>query len=306
MSMIRALVCLLCIAAFCAASFAVTADRVTGPLGGGPTVALKGNVHRQALPEYDAGPVDPAMRLGSITLLTVPTAEQQKALSKLIADQQNPKSPQYHKWLTPEQWADRFGLSQNDMQQITSWLKTRGFTIQNIARGRNWVVVSGTAAQVASTFGTEIHRYNIKGEMHVANATSPKIPAALAGIVTGINGLNDFHLRPRAKSRANYYFSDTKYAAQFVAPGDLATIYDLNALYSGSTAIDGTGQKLAVIGQTDIYLSDITDFRTGFGLAAISCSTNTNGVITSCSDPHFSYVVADGLLDPGVPLTGDL
>lgn len=306
MSKSKALVCLLYIAAFCTASFAVTADRVTGPLGGGPTVALKGNVHRQALPEYDAGPADPAMRLGSITLLTVPTAEQQKALSKLITDQQNPKSPQYHKWLTPEQWADRFGLSQNDMQQITSWLKARGFTIQNVARGRNWVVVSGTAAQVARTFGTEIHRYNVKGEMHVANATSPKIPAALSGIVTGIRGLNDFHLRPRAKARPSYYFSDSQYAAQFIAPGDLATIYDINALYKASTVIDGTGQKLAIIGQTDIYLSDITDFRTGFGLAAISCSTNTNGVITSCNDPHFSYVVADGLTDPGVPLTGDL
>ena len=306
MSKSTALVCLLCIAAFCTASFAVPADRITGPLGGGPTVALKGNVHRQALPEYDAGPADPALRFGSITLLTVPTVQQQKALSQLIADQQNPKSPQYHKWLTPEQWADRFGLSQNDMQQITSWLKARGFTIQNVARGRNWVVVSGTAAQVARTFGTEIHRYNVRGETHVANATSPRIPAALAGIVTGIRGLNDFHLRPRAKARPNYYFSDSQYAAQFIAPGDLATIYDINALYNGSTAIDGTGQKLAVIGQTDIYLADITDFRTGFGLSPISCSTNASGVITSCSDPHFSYALVAGLTDPGTTLSGDL
>jgi|SRR5579872_189104 len=301
----RALVCLLfLVGGFSISSRAVTADRVTRPLSGGPRVTLKGNVHRNALPEYDAGPVDPAMRLGSITLLTVPTAEQEKALSKLIADQQNPKSPQYHKWLTPEQWADQFGLSQKDMQQITSWLKSRGFTIQNVARGRNWVVVSGTAAQVASTFGTQIHRYNIKGETHVANATSPKIPAALAGIVTGIRGLNDFHLRPRAKVRPQYYFSDTTYSAQFIAPGDLATIYDINALYNGTTVIDGTGQKLAVIGQTDIYLADITDFRTGFGLSAISCPTNTNGVITSCNDPHLKYVVPAGLSDPGVPLTG--
>src|SRR5579872_6894440 len=301
----RALVCLLfLVGGFSISSRAVTADRVTRPLSGGPRVTLKGNVHRNALPEYDAGPIDPAMRLGSITLLTVPTAQQQKALSQLIADQQNPKSPQYHKWLTPEQWADQFGLSRNDVQQITSWLKAQGFTIQSVARGRNWFVVSGTAAQVARTFGTQIHRYNIKGEMRVANATAPKIPAALAGIVTGIRGLDDFHLRPRAKVRPNYYFSDTKYSAQFIAPGDLAALYDINALYSSSTPIDGTGQKLAVIGQTDIYLADITDFRTGFGLSAISCPTNTNGVITSCSDPHFSYVVANGLTDPGVPLTG--
>ena len=306
MSKSRALVCLLfLVGGFSVSGRAVTADRVTHPLSGGPTVALKGNVHRNALPEYDAGPVDPAMRFGSITLLTVPTAQQEKALSKLIADQQNPKSPQYHKWLTPEQWADQFGLSRDDIQKITSWLKGQGFAIQYVARGRSYVVVSGSAAQVARTFGTQLHRYNVKGEMHVANATAPKIPAALAGIVTGIRGLNDFHLRPRAKARPKYYSSAL--GAQFIAPGDLATIYDINALYNGSTVIDGTGQKLAVIGQTDIYLADISDFRTGFGLPAISCSGTTgSGVITSCSDPHFSYVVADGLKDPGTTLSGDL
>lgn len=305
MSKSRGLACLLfMVVGFSIVSYAVTADRVTRPLSGGPTVALTGNVHRKALPEYDAGPADPAMRFGSITLLTVPTAEQQKALAKLVVDQQNPKSPKYHKWLTPEQWADQFGLSRNDIQQITSWLKGQGFAIQYVARGRSYVVVSGTAAQIASTFGTEIHRYNVNGETHVANATAPKIPAALAGIVTGISGLNDFHLRPRVKARPKYYFGDSTYSAQFIAPGDLATIYDINALYNGTPAIDGTGQKLAIIGQTDIYLSDITDFRTGFGLTAISCTANTNGVITACSDSHFSYVVADSLSDPGVPLTG--
>jgi len=175
-----------------------------------------------------------------------------------------------------------------------------------VARGRNWLVVSGTAAQVSRTFATEIHRFNVNGEMHVANATAPKIPAGLAGIVTGVRGLDDFHLRPRGKIKPNYYSSGLN-GAQFVAPGDLATIYDINALYSSSTPIDGTGQKIAVIGQTDIYLSDITDFRTGFGLSAINCTTNSSGVITACNDPHFSYVVANNLADPGVPLTsGDL
>ena len=79
MSKSRALVCLLfLVGGISISSHAVTADRITHPLSAGPTIALKGNVHRNALPEYDAGPVDPAMRLGSITLLTVPTAQQQK------------------------------------------------------------------------------------------------------------------------------------------------------------------------------------------------------------------------------------
>ena len=87
-------------------SYAVTPDRIAGALSGGPSVALRGNVPRRALPEFDRGPADPALRFGSMMLLTSPTPAQQKALTRLLAEQQNPKSPNYHKWLTPEQWAE--------------------------------------------------------------------------------------------------------------------------------------------------------------------------------------------------------
>ena len=287
-------------------SFAATPDRIPGALNNSERVSLHGYVQRRALPKYDQGPADPALRFGSIMLLTTPTAAQQQAMTQLLAQQQDRKSPNYHKWLTPEQWADRFGLSPNDIQKITNWLGDQGFVNIHPARGRNWVMFSGTAAQVQSAFATEIHQYKVNGELHVANATSPKIPAALSGIVTGIRGLDDFHLKPRVQRtvRPDYYSSAL---GQSLAPGDIATIYDINALYNASPSIDGTGQKLAIIGQTDIYLNDINYFRSGFSLSTISCTTNSNNVITACNDPHFSYVVADNLTDPGVPLTtGDL
>src|SRR5215467_1138664 len=250
-----ALVCALVSAVFLSSSsFAVTPDRIAGALTSGPTVALRGNVHHKALSKYDQGPADPSLRFGSLTLQMTPTARQQKALQKLLVEQQDLKSPNYHKWVTPEQWADRFGVGPADIQKITTWLKAQGFTVTYVARGRNWITFSGTAAQIRNTFGTEIHRYNVNGEVHVANATAPKIPTALAGIVTGIRGMHDFHLRPMGVHRnfaARPYYNDATFG-DLVAPGDLATIYDINALYNASTSIDGTGQKLAVIGQTDI------------------------------------------------------
>lgn len=290
-------------------SFSATPDRIPGALNSGQTITLRESVNRKAVPRYDMGPADPGLRFGSIMLLTVPTAAQQKALARLLAQQQDRKSLNYHKWLTPEQWADRFGLSPNDVQKITNWLSDQGFTGIQVARGRNWFVFSGTAAQVQSAFGTEIHKYDVNGEMHVANSAPPRVPAALAGIVRGIRGLDDFHLKPRVvrSIRPSYY--DSSSGGSFLAPGDIATIYDINPLYSSTPAIDGTGEKLAIIGQTDIYLSDINNFRTDFGISssAISCTTKSNGVITACNDPHLQYVVANSLSDPGVPLTtGDL
>jgi subtilase family serine protease len=281
-------------------SYAAAPDRITGTVSNGQKVILRGNVHHKALPQYDQGPADPALRLGTMTILTLPTVSQRKGLIKFVAEQQNPSSPNYHKWLTPQQWADRFGLSQHDVQQIALWLKSQGFTAIRMANGRNWVSFNGTAAQVESAFGTEIHRYSVNGELHYANATAPSVPAGLGGVISRIRGLHDFRPKPAGIHRVQPDYYSSALQSQYLAPGDIATIYDIVGLGS---AIDGTGQKLAVMGQTDIYLADITDFRTGFGLSAINCTTNpTTGVITACSDPHFQYVLEGS--DPGV-LTGD-
>jgi len=286
---------------FSTLSYAAAPDRISGALTSGQTVQLKGSVHHRALPKFDQGPVDPAMQLGTITLMTVPTAAQQKAITALLAQQQDRKSSNYHKWLTPEQYADRFGLSRNDMQQIVSWLNSKGFTTIRQARGRNWISFTGTAAQVQNAFGAEIHHYNVNGELHYANATALQIPAALSGVVSGLMGLHDFLPKPmNHRVQPNYYSSVLQ--SQFIAPGDVATLYDISALYTAG--IDGTGQKLAVMGQTDVYLADLNDFRSGFGLSSLSCTTDSNGLITACSDPHFSYVLNG--VDGGVLGSGDL
>jgi len=297
----------LIVALFSGLSYAATADRISGALSAGQTVALQGYVHRQAQPQFDRGPADPALRFGTIRLETLLTPSQQKDLTRLLAEQQDRKSPNYHKWLTPEQWADRFGLSRNDVNKLTAWLKGQGFTNIHVARGRNWIRFSGTAAQVQSAFGTEIHRFNVNGEMHVANATSPKIPRALAGIVSGIRGLDDFFLKPQSHLRARPYYDGGTIGSvsypELIAPGDIATMYDINALYTAG--IDGTGQKVAVIGQTDVYQADLNDFRTAFGLATITCTPfSGTDVIQSCNDAHFQYVPVG--TDSGTVLNSNL
>jgi hypothetical protein len=304
----------ICALFLCNVSFGAVPDRILGPTDSGRNVSLSKSLHPKAKPQYDQGAVDPQTNFSYITLLASPSPSQQKALDKLMAEQQDPTSPNYHKWLTPEEYGSQFGLSQNDVNKITKWLESKGFIVISVAAGRNSIVFSGTATQIETAFGTEIHHYNIGKEEHFANSTAVKIPAAWAGVVTGVRGLNSFRMRPmnvKKRLRGDYYSSALK--SQFLAPGDIATIYDINPLYTSSPAIDGTGQKLAIIGQTDIYIADINDFRTGFGLPAIptsgsnSCSTNSSGVVVSCSNAtNLGYVVVGGS-DPGTPnLCGDL
>jgi subtilase family serine protease len=272
-------------------------------------VVLKSQIQRRALPQYDQGRVDPSFQL-HVTLLTVPSSSQVKALKQLLGEQQDPKSASFHKWLTPEQYADRFGLSRNDIQKTSAWLKSQGLSVDHVANGRNWIVFSGTASQVESAFRTEIDRYNVNGKMHFANAGPPSIPAALSGIASGLRGLDDFRPRPsvrkavpRARNvRPDFYYNDPDLAfPDFAAPGDIAKMYDFPA------GIDGTGEKLVIVGQTDVYLADLNNFRSGFGLTAISgCTTNGSDVITSCttsSTANFQYVLdLSTSSDPGVSL----
>jgi len=126
--------------------------------------------------------------------------------------------------------------------------------------------VSGAARQVRNGFHADIHRYNANGEVHYANATNPALPAAFAGMVSSIRGLNDFRLRPKNLRKVNPEM--TRNGVHHVVPDDLATIYDVAPLYS--SGIDGTGQSLVIVGQTQIIPSDITTFRSTFNLPAIN------------------------------------
>jgi Pro-kumamolisin, activation domain len=298
--------------------FAAQPDRITGPIDSSRMVTLPGHVNPNAKPQYDQGLIQPSFQFGYVTLVIAPSPSQQIALDQLLEQQQDRSSANYHKWLTPEQYADRFGLSQNDLHKITAWLTSQGFSILSAPRGRNSVIFSGTAAQVQSSFGTEIHRYDINGEKHFANSIPLSVPAALSGVVTGVRGLSDFlpkpmYVRPAGGSKSPgphpaYTATLNGQTDYFLAPGDIATIYDLNPLYNASPAIDGTGQTLAIIGQTDIYLADINDFRSGFGLNQITgCTTNAAGIVTACNSTNFQYVVVTGVTDPGTPSAcGDL
>ncbi|MGD1215559.1 MAG: protease pro-enzyme activation domain-containing protein [Terriglobales bacterium] len=312
-STIKLLTTILCIQICSTLSFAAAPDRITGPINSSQTIALAKSHHPKAQPQYDRGSVDPSFKLSYITLLMAPSPSQQKALNQLLAQQQDPRSPLYHKWLTPQQYADRFGLSQNDLSKITTWLSSEGFQIISIGGGRNTVIFSGTAAQAQRAFGAEIHNYQVDGLEHFANSTPLMIPSALNGIVASVIGLHDFrplpanggkHLGAMRNARPEYY--DEAYIfPNYLAPGDIYTIYDITSLHNAG--YDGTGQTLAIVGQTDVYLNDLNYFRSGFGLTTISssdCATNSDGVIIPpCTDPLFDYVLNGP--DAGVNPQGD-
>jgi uncharacterized protein (TIGR03437 family) len=271
------------VACLSCAGLSAQTDRISAAIDARRSVVLHGNRHPQAIPQNDRGAAEGSFPVAGMTFLLKPSADQQTALQQLLAAQQNPGSPNYRQWLTPEQYADSFGVTAADLAKITGWLTSQGFTIDNVSRSRTFITFSGTAAQTGSAFHTEIHRYLVNGRTHYANATDPSIPAALSGVISSIHGLNDFRLKPRLKLPTNPQLNSG--SGHYVAPDDFATIYDVSPLYQAG--IDGTGQKIAVAGQTAIQLSDIQQFRTKFGLSA----------------PNLTQVLVRGSANPGISST---
>ena len=258
---------LIAIAAFAPLlSHAAVQNRVAG-INSNNRVAVPNTIPGRARRATDMGAAPANRMLTSVTLRFNMTAAQQAALSQLLLDQQNPNSPQYHQWLTPAQFGAQFGLSSSDIAQVSAWLTAQGLTISGTSPSNNFVTVSGTVAQVQQAFGTSIHSLMANGQQHIANLTDPALPAAIAGVVSTITGLNDFH--PKARIRPNTVkpdFTSSQTGNHYVAPGDFYTIYDVNPLLN--SGINGSGIKIAVMGQVDISTADITAFRTASGLSA--------------------------------------
>ncbi len=249
-------------------------DRITAAIDARRSVAVRGSVAPLAQPKFDQGAVEPEFRLGNITLILKPSAAQQAALEQLLAEQQDPASPNYHNWLTPEAYSERFGMSQADMDKVAAWVHSQGFAVQYAARGRDFISFSGTARQVQAALHTEIHRYQVGPETHFANSTEASLPAAIAPMVAGILGLHDFRPKaPHRQIRPNYTGSD---GSNYLLPDDLATIYNIAPLYDyGYT---GAGQSLVIVGQSDIDPDDIASFRSSWGLVPNEIQTVPVGV----------------------------
>ncbi len=214
------------------------------------------------------------------------TPAQSADLDQFLTAVQDRRSPQYHRFLTPEQYAARFGLQDSDIGKVVGWLEESGFGSIQVARSKTWVSFAGRAEQAERAFHVSLQRYSLKGEMYFANADDPQIPRAFDGVVQSIRGLHNFGLKPRSvRARPRFTAGD---GSQFLAPGDWATVYDVNPLWN--SGIDGTGVTIAVPGQSSVSMSDIAAFRAAAGLPAnnptvvVPPGSTTPGILKTSGD----------------------
>lgn len=277
--------------AFSSVGHAVVPNRIAS-VAAESRVPLQHTVSPRVRNASDLGSAPDEQLLDGLTLRFNMTAAQQAALTRLLNDQQNPNSPRYHQWLTPEQFGAQFGLSSADIAKVSSWLTSQGFTITRVARSSTFINFKGTVAQAQRAFHTNIHSLTLNGEQHFANTADVALPSSIAGVVSTISGLDNFKLRARATPRVvkadlvNPQYTSSVSGAHFIAPGDFYTIYNVNPLLSNSIngagvgSGKGGGYSIAIMGQVDISLSDVAAFRSASGLSA-----NLPTVVLAGADP---------------------
>jgi hypothetical protein len=294
MNVIRCTFVLVCLAfqtalASTQSSSTVQADRVAAHPDLRATTLLRGHVPAWAVSATDRGAVagDTSLRL---TFVLSRSPELQASFTQLLADQQNPSSPSYHQWLTPQQVGERYGPTQHDVDGLTGWLGSQGLTVIETTPSRVFVNVVGPASTVASALATSFHTFNDNGKSRMSATVDPSVPTAFASLVTSISGLADTDIRPmhhgQAMAQAVQLQQNgvqpeyTNGVNHYITPGDFATIFDLKPVYNAGYT--GAGQRVAIIGRSRVASTDITGFEANTGLA-----TNVPNVIipTTGSDP---------------------
>ncbi len=225
-------------------------------------VELKGELPRALRDSVDLGAADPLIPTDRVVMLLRAGPEQEAQLAQFLHDVQTRGRPEFHRWLTPAAFGQRFGVSPQDVETVRGWLQSKGFRLDATPAGRRALVFSGTVAQMDAAFQTRLREYRWHGERHLANSAAPTIPQALAPVVRGFASLHDFQLRPQfLRGQAN--LTNGNHA---LAPADFATIYDLTPSYGAGNT--GAGSTIAVIGRSNIKPVDLSTFRSMFGLPA--------------------------------------
>ncbi|MGD0802120.1 MAG: Ig-like domain repeat protein, partial [Terracidiphilus sp.] len=292
-----------------AAAFAAPPEampRVQGSVDESARVVLHGNVHpfiQAGLIGSDQGAVEDSMPAGRMLLLLQRSPDQQEALTDFIQNAHTPGSASFHHWLKPAEFGSLYGPADSDVAAVTAWLESHGLIASQIHSGRVAIEFSGTAGQVSEAFQTEIHRYLVNGETHLANATEPSIPAALAPVIAALAPVNDFHPKPRLTVLGPAKYNPKTHQAtplwtypsgggvSFVmAPGDFAVQYDINSVYA--KGITGTGQSIAIVSESNVDLSLVQAYQSLFGLGA-----NLPVVVVDGEDPGQNSAATEAYLD---------
>ncbi|MGA2134380.1 MAG: protease pro-enzyme activation domain-containing protein, partial [Bryobacteraceae bacterium] len=247
-------------------------------------VRLRGNTRPEANPKFDRGRVDDSFPMPHLMLQLKRAPQLEQEFAQFTESLTDKNSPNFRHWMLAFEQGEKYGVAQEDIDTITQWLESHGFTVDGVQPNKMVMEFSGTAGQIREAFHTEIHYLEVGGQSHFANMSDPRIPRALAPAVVGVVSMHDFKPHPHLVPRGNYTFSGCGSNCYALVPADFQTIYNLNPLYR--QGINGKGQTITVVESSDTYSTDVATYRSTF------LTGYTGGTVTK-SNPSGSSACTD-------------
>ena len=207
--------------------------------------------------------------------LSNPNQAAEDAYAKQLYD---PSSPNYGNYLDPDTFNMQFGVPAATSQAATSWLQGAGLTVTSVEGSTQYLLASGSAAQVEAAFGTPLNTYTAAGRSFYANTKAPTVPASLGiGYVYGLNNFNRLHI-PRAQATGTSTTTADPTSGSTPKTG-LLSIRDLWSLYDAPSTNMGNGQTMAIFGWgvTDPVIPDLRSFEAEWNLPGVPISVKKYG-----------------------------
>ncbi|MDO8433005.1 MAG: S53 family peptidase [Candidatus Binatus sp.] len=235
-------------------------------------------------------------------------------LERLLLEQQNPSSPEYRRWLRPDEFTRRFGPTAAQIEKVSRWLRSSGFTVESASAATRTITFTGKVAQAEQAFGVKIAA--TADGATFANTTDPAIPADLAPMIDSIQGLdNTLHAAPQMHRRRSDAPVSSAGAPNAIVngqgpafgPADQYTFYNQTPLLD--SGIDGSGADcIALVEDSNFDTPSLAAFNSQFELPAFNGGNFARTFPTT--DPGVNGDAIEAIVDinyahataPGTPI----
>jgi subtilase family serine protease len=248
---------------------------ITQPIDESQLVRLVRNTRPEANAKNDRGREPDGFLMDHMLLQLKRDPEVESEFAAYIETLTDKSSPNFRHWMTAQEQGEKYGLEQQDVDTVTAWLQTHGFTVGYVYPNRMVIDFSGTAGQIREAFHTEIHELDVRGEKHFANMSDPKIPVALAPAIEGVVSMNNFkpHSMIEVAKKAQYTFAGCGGTCWALVPADFQTIYNVTPLYKAG--LTGKGITVAVVEDTNSFGTDWATYQKTFKLGGYGGTLTT-------------------------------
>jgi subtilase family serine protease len=213
------------------------------------------------------GHADPNMVMHLTVNLPYASGAAMQAFADSVSD---PSNPNFRQFLTPTEVGTRFGLSTDKLTAITSYLTSKGLTVDYVAQNRLGIRVSGPVSAVESAFATQINRYQTKSgtepgrQSYYSYAAAPSVPSTISAYVQGVSGMQNF-TKPKTRTT--------------LSPNQVRQLYGLTGFYASGNR--GQGRSIAISNWVGYRLNNVTLFYNKFALPTPAGGVGANIHIVS-------------------------